>query len=95
VRQVIWAGPARGDLRKIEQWLAQNRTPAFELRTLQAIHKRCAFLLDTPRGAPAVKGEKRKLLILGTPYLLIYRILDDGVEVLRVFHDSQDWQSIL
>lgn len=95
MRRVIWSGPARRDLRSVERWLAENRSPDYELRVLQAIHNRCIFLAKTPKGAPALKDEKRKLIVLGTPYILIYRIVEDGLEILRLFHERQDWHSTL
>jgi plasmid stabilization system protein ParE len=37
-----------------------------------------------------------ELHVPGLPYLLPYRIVDDRIEILRVFHESQDrpsaWQ---
>lgn len=48
-----------------------------------------------PDGGPTLSGERRKLLVTGTPYLLIYRRSDTGIEILRLFHESEDWQSKL
>jgi plasmid stabilization system protein ParE len=33
----------------------------------------------------------RELVILHYPYIVPYRIKDDAVEVLRVFHTSRQW----
>ena len=33
----------------------------------------------------------RELIITGLPYMVIYRVATDGVEILRVFHTSRDY----
>ena len=62
---------------------------------LERIHERCDFLVQFPQGGPVLTGDHRKLLVTGTPYLLIYRRSDTGIEILRLFHESEDWQSKL
>jgi toxin ParE1/3/4 len=37
-----------------------------------------------------VKGT-RELVIVGTPYIVAYRIKGDAVQVLRVLHGAQKW----
>lgn len=95
MRRVIWSAAADADLRGAEAWLAANRPPKVELRTLERIHERCDFLVPFPHGGPTLSGEQRKLLVTGTPYLLIYRRSDTDIEILRLFHESEDWQTKL
>lgn len=33
----------------------------------------------------------RELVITRTPFIVVYRIADGGVEVLRILHGSQQW----
>ena len=33
----------------------------------------------------------RELVISRTPYIVSYRVMDDTVEILRVFHGAQEW----
>jgi toxin ParE1/3/4 len=33
----------------------------------------------------------RELLVLGTPYLLAYRVKADAIEILRVLHGARRW----
>jgi toxin ParE1/3/4 len=33
----------------------------------------------------------RELIITGLPYMVIYQVASDGVEILRVFHTSRDY----
>ncbi|WP_428378126.1 type II toxin-antitoxin system RelE/ParE family toxin [Lichenicoccus sp.] len=33
----------------------------------------------------------RELVVSGTPYILVYFVADEAVQVLRVLHSSQQW----
>ena len=33
----------------------------------------------------------RELIVSGLPYIVIYRISNETVQILRIFHTSQDW----
>jgi toxin ParE1/3/4 len=92
VQRVSWSLPAHADLKRIETWLASERPPAFELATLQAIHARCLFLAKFPHGGGILMGELRRLVVIGTPYIMIFRVQDSGIEIVRLFHERQDWQ---
>lgn len=91
--RVRWTDPSLGDLRRIDDWLTQEATPDFAIRTLAAIRLRAGFLVDFPRGGRPHRGNTRILRVLDTPYLLHYRIVGDlDVQVLRVYHEREDWQ---
>lgn len=82
--RVIWSIPARDDLRDIDEWLTREARPGTAVRILSAIRLRSKFPEDFPRGGRPHRNETRILRVLGTPYLLRYRIVDRVVEVLRV-----------
>jgi plasmid stabilization system protein ParE len=42
-------------------------------------------------GRPGRVTGTRELVILGTPYLVPYRVRGGTVEILRVFHGSRKW----
>jgi len=33
----------------------------------------------------------RELVVTGTPYIVAYRVRDETVEILRVFHAARKW----
>jgi toxin ParE1/3/4 len=35
----------------------------------------------------------REWVVNGTPYLIVYRVKDDSVEILRVWHSRRNWQN--
>ena len=42
-------------------------------------------------GRPGRVPKTRELVVSGTPYLVIYRVKNDRLEVLRVFHGARQW----
>ena len=42
-------------------------------------------------GRPGRITGTRELVVAGLPYLVVYRVNDSTVEVLRVLHDAQEW----
>jgi toxin ParE1/3/4 len=49
-------------------------------------------LVDFPHsGRPGRVAETRELVITGTSYLAVYRIVDERVVIIRLFHTAQDW----
>jgi plasmid stabilization system protein ParE len=91
--RVSWTAPSLGDLRRIDDWLTREADPDFAIRTLAAVRFRARFLKDFPRGGRPHHGGTRILRVLDTPYLIHYRIVDDlHVQVLRVYHERENWQ---
>ncbi len=36
--------------------------------------------------------DKRVLVVIGTPYVIVYRLRDAVTEIVRVHHERADWQ---
>ena len=90
--QIAWTGPARGDLRRIETWLAREVSPDYALRALVMIRHRARFLERFPHGGRLHGKGLRILRVIGTPYLIRYRILEASESVqIRVHHEREDW----
>lgn len=89
--QISWTGPALADLRAIEAWLDEGANPEVAARILSAISRRAKFLEDFPHGGCPSPSGMRVLLVFDTPYLILYRIIDQRVQVLRVHHEREDW----
>jgi plasmid stabilization system protein ParE len=91
MREIAWTLPAQADLRRIDSWLTQNRTAEHALRTVLAIRARAGFLEHFPHGGRPDRDGIRILRVQATPYLILYRLVFDRVEVLRVRHEREDW----
>ncbi len=92
MRDIIWSGPALGDLRRISAWLMENADPDTAVWILTAIRSACTSLENFPLRSPLLKQGHRKLRVKGTRYLIIYRAVDTGIVVTRVFHARENWQ---
>ena len=50
------------------------------------------FLAERPYAGPTVRGGPcRKWLIARSPYVLIYRVVPSGVQIVRMVHAATDW----
>lgn len=89
--RVKWLRRALVDLQEAEAFIAQdNPSAAFEV---VARIVRTVTLLKEQAGigrAGRVPGT-RELIIPDTPYIVPYRVKDDTVQVLRVYHASRKW----
>jgi toxin ParE1/3/4 len=87
-----WTQPALDDLTAINSWLTANATGVIALRTLLEIRRRSRFLTNFPHGGRPDKTGVRVLRVFNTPYLILYRLLNDNIEILRVRHEREDWR---
>lgn len=90
--RVIWAPSARRDLERIDDFLLE-RDPDFARKSARAAVAAGQFLSENPRAGSPVARTRRKWLVRGAPYLLIYRVTEGTVEILRVRHERENWRS--
>jgi toxin ParE1/3/4 len=91
----IIAPDAIRDLREIADYYAIHNVEAGE-RILKEFNKKCAYLVQFPmmgRSYEAVRPGLRAVPM--GDYLLFYRILEPGLEVVRVMRGDRDWRSWL
>jgi toxin ParE1/3/4 len=93
MRKVNWAKAAETDLIRINRWLERERTPELAIQILESIRFRCKFLTDFPHGGSPISDDLRKLRVPDTGYIMIYRLIPGATEVVRVFHEREDWQN--
>lgn len=82
---------ARADLDRIREYL-NERNPAAAKKVAATFRSRLRLLKTQPNmGRPVrERPQVRELVVL--VYVLVYRVLDDRIEVLRVWHGAQDRQ---
>jgi toxin ParE1/3/4 len=57
-----------------------------------SIYERISTLAELPeQGRAGRVAGTRELIFTGLPYLAIYRIRKDMVEILRILHGAQNW----
>lgn len=89
--RVILLPEARRDLGAIQRYIAEENPPASE-RTGERIAQAIERLAKFPEmGRPGRVAGTRELVVSGTPYILPYRVINDRVEILAVYHGAQKW----
>jgi addiction module RelE/StbE family toxin len=86
-----WTTPATQDLYNIVSHIQQNNSDAAG-RVAQTLYDGCDKLGDFPRRGRKGRMEgTRELVFAGLPYIVVYRIQDQDLEILRIYHGAQDW----
>jgi toxin ParE1/3/4 len=86
-----WTPPAFADLDNLVRQIAKDNIDA-AFRAEDRIMAAVARLERYPAsGRVGVWRDTRELVVVQTPYLVIYRIRDEAVEILRVIHGAQNW----
>ena len=89
--QVRWTRPAAQDLEGIAHRIHQDNL-AIAPRVAKTIYDRCMRLeLFSNRGRNGRIAGTRELVFAPLPYIAVYRVTNDAVEILRIYHSSQDW----
>lgn len=90
---LIWSPASRADLGQIDAWLAE-RNRAAAARILGAIRTSADRLRGYPRIGRALDEPFRVLGVRTTKYVLVYRLRDKTVEIVRVRHAAENWLPI-
>lgn len=92
--QYVISLPASRDLERISSYFAEVNVEAGE-KFLQGFNKRCKQLASFPnlgRSYEDLQAGLRGLALEG--YVILYRVLDDGIEIVRVANGRQDLRSL-
>lgn len=86
-----WLNAATRSLRQIHARVAAENPPAAR-RVVKCIRQTVDRLADFPAsGRPGQVEGTRELVVPGLPYLVVYRVRANTVEILRVFHTAMNW----
>ena len=89
---IRWTTPAAQDLTSISDYISEREGPALARRVALAIYEHVDALTVFPRRGRAGRvPDTRELVIAGLPYLAVYRLKGDVIEVARVLHGAQQW----
>jgi toxin ParE1/3/4 len=90
--QIRWSPSAALDLERICERIEVDN-PEAARRVARAIFDGCSRLADFPqlgRASTRLFG-RRELIFPPLPYILVYVVKHDAVEISRIFHAAQDW----
>jgi toxin ParE1/3/4 len=86
-----WLQPALADLESIGNYLTLKSPSAAERITARIVGA-AENLIDGPGiGRPGRVLGTRELVVSGTPYIVVYRVRGQWVELLGVIHGAQQW----
>lgn len=90
-----WTQPAADALEAAQSYyheLNPNAAHALARRVLDAARR----LQEHPHlGRPGLRQGTREWVVSRTPYLLVYRRIEESIQILQVWNAVQDWQNHL
>jgi plasmid stabilization system protein ParE len=79
------------DLVGIVRYIREDNPSAAE-RVRRTIRKGISTLRDFPRmGRPGREPNTRELVFAPLPYVVIYRLNESSIQILRILHGAQRW----
>ena len=88
-----WTPLAADDLEDIYEYLLE-RHPRFRQSTVRLLYDAVGSLRKFPnRGRAGEAPGSRELILPHLPYIIVYRVTPEIVEVIRIFHAAQDRSS--
>jgi toxin ParE1/3/4 len=88
---VRWSPEAVADFAAIVEYI-RNQNPSAAERVAHTIYDGVASLASFPRkGRPGRTKGTREFVFSPLPFIAVYRVKEEAVEVARVLHGSQRW----
>ncbi|HVA79353.1 MAG TPA: type II toxin-antitoxin system RelE/ParE family toxin [Candidatus Binataceae bacterium] len=89
--EIIWRQTALNDLENIREFIDQDN-PEAAARVRAAIAGGVEKLANFPNlGRSGRVDGTRELVVAHLPYIVVYRVAENRVRILAVFHGSQQW----
>jgi toxin ParE1/3/4 len=84
-----WSPQAAADFDQIYKRIQKN-SPATAQRVVRRLYDGIETLTAFPnRGRTGRAAGTRELVFAGLPYLAVYRVRDEAVEIVRIWHGAQ------
>ena len=89
--KIRWSVHAANDFLTIIEYI-RNDNPTAADRVVQLIHKGISRLSKFPNsGRVGRVSSTRELVVSPLPFILVYRVTEDFVELIRVLHGAKKW----
>lgn len=89
--QIRWSTAAAQDFFRIIEFIRRDSIPAAQ-RVAAKIYENVSSLSAFPfRGRPGRVDGTRELSMPSLPFLVVYRVTQDAVEIAGVIHGAQRW----
>ncbi len=88
---IVWSPTAVEDLNHLRAYIEQQN-PRAAAKVAEAILHHVAGLIDFPgQGRPGRVSHTRELIIPGTPFLVVYSVVGETVQIVTVLHTARKW----
>jgi toxin ParE1/3/4 len=88
---VRWTTPAKQDLAAIMRYIRKDK-PIAAQRFGEKIREQIGAISSLSlRGRKGEVEGTRELIFTPWPYIAVYRVLEDEVQIIRIRHAAQDW----
>ena len=88
--RIRWTPAAAADLQHISDYLKDHH-PQYRQPTMRKLFAAIQSLKDWPhRGRVGREEGTREILFPPLPYVAVYRVKEQNIEVVRIYHVAQD-----
>ena len=88
--RIRWTPPAAADLQSISGYLKDHH-PHYRQPTMRKLYERIRALTDAPYlGRPGRIEGTREIFFSPMPYVAVYRVQAQTIEIWRIYHTSRD-----
>jgi len=88
--RIRWTPAAASDLEEISNYLKLHH-PSYWHPTIVRLYENIGLLKQFPnQGRPGREPGTRELIFAPLPYVAIYRVREEAVEVLRILHSARN-----
>ncbi|PYV50414.1 MAG: type II toxin-antitoxin system mRNA interferase toxin, RelE/StbE family [Acidobacteria bacterium] len=90
--RIRWTDPAVRDFTQICDYIEQHGSAATARQVAISIYEQISGLGKFPEsGRTGRHPDTRELVFAGLPYIAVYRLTGNMVEILRLLHGAQQW----
>jgi toxin ParE1/3/4 len=87
--RIRWTPAAANDLEQIGEYLAKHQ-PHLAHSTIVELYDTARTLKTSPnRGRPGREECTRELIHTRLPYIIVYRVKEQAIELLRIYHSAR------
>ncbi len=80
---------------EISSYIAQDNYRA-AMSWIDSIQQKCEHLVDMPKMGVSIGSVRRNIRMISFgSYLILYREIKAGIEIIRVVHGARKWQDLL
>lgn len=88
--RIRWTPAAAADLQHISDYLKDHH-PQYQEPSLRRMYSSIQSLKEWPhRGRVGREEGTRELLLFPLPHIVVYRVREQSIQVLRIYHGAQD-----